>query len=151
MAKRATKGMTQDGTYAKIEKTMKRTPTKIFVPEDIMKLTGKGYNAAKNALDYLWRNDRVFRHKERNEAGEMQYAISIIEDKRDVHVPGRRGSGVLSNVNLVRKMFETLTNDLMKLETAVVAILEQQSNMESQLKVLEETKKRLSALNLTDL
>lgn len=138
--------LNQDGTYEKIMKAMKKTPTKLFTIQDVMKLTKKDHKSATSALAYLWRHERIYRHIDKNDDNQFQYAITINEDKRVIYQPGQRYSKGDSSADAIKKSFSTIMGELLKLEETVLSAFEEMKDAQAKLDQLQKVAKVLKNL-----
>lgn len=114
--------ITQDGSYDKIIKHMKKTPTKLFNYKAIMLVVKKDEKAAKAALNYLFFRERIFRHKDNDADGNMLYAISINEQNR--HIKRALRIGQKSPADEIRSLFSQVTGNLLELEEKVIQLVQ---------------------------
>lgn len=119
----------QDGTYEKLEKLMRRTPTKLFTRLDIMKPLDKGEKACDSALNYLWRSGRIYRHKEKAENRRFQFAISIAENHREEYEPSTTPRlGGASDLQAINRLCEQIITNTVQLQQLVTETVDKMKN-----------------------
>lgn len=124
--------------YGKSAKSKKM----LFNAKNLMKHFDIDEKAAKNALYFLHRNEKICRHIDKNN-GQFQYAISIEDKFNDPYKPTlARSAGTPSGQQghaAITKMFAAIQNQMARLEDMIYAELAEAEKVKKQ-------KKKVTAL-----
>jgi len=137
-----------DGTYEKLEKLMRKVPTKLYTRLDIMGPLKKEEKAAQNALDYLWRKGTIWRHKDKAENDKFQYAIKISENNRVAYEPTYTARSSGGGIQAINKLCDQIIANTIQLQQMVTETIEE---MKDDLKGMEELKKIANKLKNIDI
>lgn len=117
----------------------------LWTRQDIQDALGLEARPAENALYNAWRSGKIYRHKDKDEDGNMRYALNMKEQYREIYIPtekraspgGTRKKKKLPTAKELRTMFAQTMNQMAQLEDSMLAVVERQEQLEKTITKIE--------------